>query len=138
MSTPTMKLFAIAALVATTSLTAVGLTQSPAQADPMPVIDDGAGYSTARINAVFNVLAEMPATDAVAIPLAEKGDLLPIGCAGPFRAEVTAECLDTAYELASDDPSIVVETRVGDATSILIRMISYTIADTQNRTLEVQ
>ena len=138
MSTRTMKLFAVTALLVNAGLVVVGVTHSPAQADPVPIVDDGAGYFAARIDTVFEVVAEMPATNPVAIPMADKGDLLPIGCAGPFRADVAAECLDTAYELASDDPSIVVETRVGDATSMLMRMMGYTVAGTQDRTLEVE
>ena len=132
MTTPTIKLFAIAALVVSTGLALA------AEADPMPAIDDRAGYSAARIDAAFNMVAEIPLTDPVAIPMADKGDLLPIGCAGPFRPDVAAECLDTAYELASDDPSIVVETRVGDATSMLMRMMGFTVADMPDPMLDIE
>ena len=55
-----------------------------------------------------------------------KALLLPLGCAGPFRAEVQAECLDTAYEVASE-PSLVVETR-GEASSVLMRLDGFTLA----------
>ena len=135
MITETKKVFALAALIVATGVATVELTRNPAQADPMLVAGGATGYAGERVDAAFDAVADMPAVAPVAIPMAQKGDLLPIGCAGPFRAEVAAECMDTAYEVASEDPSLVVETRVGDSTSILVRMMGYTMAVFENETL---
>lgn len=134
MITETKKVFAIAALIAATGVAAVELTRNPAQADPMLVMGGAAGYAAERIDGAFHAVAEMPPVAPISVPMALKGDLMPLGCAGPFKAEVAAECLDTAYEVASDD-SMVVETRVGDSTSILVRMMGYTMAVFENETL---
>lgn len=133
MITETKKVFAIAALIATTGVAGVELTRNPAQADPMLVIG-AAGYAAERIDGAFHAVAEMPPVAPISVPMALKGDLMPIGCAGPLKADVQAECLDTAYEVASDDGSMVVETRVGDSTSILFRMTGYTMAASESET----
>jgi hypothetical protein len=135
MITETKKAFAIAALIATTGVAAVEMTRNPAQADPMLVMGGAAGYAAERIDSAFHAVAEMPPVAPISVPMALKGDLMPIGCAGPFKADVAAECLDTAYEVSSDDGSMVVETRVGDSTSILVRMMGYTMAVFENETL---
>ena len=111
MITETKKVFAIAALIAATGVATVELTRNPAQADPMLVPGGAAGYAGERIDVAFTVVAEMPFVAPVSVPMANKGDLMP-----------------TAYEVASDEGSVVVETRVGDATSILVRMMGYTVA----------
>jgi hypothetical protein len=69
----------------------------------------------------------MPPVAPVEIPMAIKGDLMPIGCIGPFLPDTAAECMDTAYEVASVEPSLVVETRMSNS-SILMRMLGYTTA----------
>jgi hypothetical protein len=74
-------------------------------------------YAEFRIAMAFQVAAEVPPV----APLAEKGDLMPIGCAGPLRPHVQAECIDTAYELPLE-PSTIVETRTGPASSELMRL----------------
>ncbi len=130
----TKRAFAVAALIAATGVAAVELTRNPAQADPMLVTGGGAAYAAERIDGAFHAVAEMPPIAPISVPMAVKGDLMPIGCAGPFKPDVAAECLDTAYEVASED-SMVVETRVGDSTSILIRMMGYTVAGFENETL---
>jgi hypothetical protein len=130
----TKRAFAVAALIAATGVAAVELTRNPAQADPMLVPGGGAAYAAERIDGAFHAVAEMPPVAPISVPMAVKGDLMPIGCAGPFKPDVAAECLDTAYEVASED-SMVVETRVGDSTSILIRMMGYTVAGFENETL---
>ena len=61
-------------------------------------------YTEVRTDLAFQAAAEVPA----AAPLAEKGDLLPTGCAGPPRPDVQSKCIDTAYELPSG-PSVVAE-----------------------------
>ena len=126
MDTLTKKVLTAVALIVATGVTAVEMTRTSAyaqrrlrdrRAPPMP---------GERINVAFQVAAEMPPVEPVSLPLAEKGDMLPIGCAGPFRAEAQAECIDAAYELASE-PSTVVETRRG-STSILMRLESISTA----------
>ena len=73
----------------------------------------------------FTWSSTMPVSDEE-FPIAEKGDLPPLGCIGPFRPEVAAECVDVAYEVELDDGEIV-ETRIGNS-SILTRMAEYTLA----------
>ena len=122
MITESRKVFALAALIVATGVGAVELTRNSAQADTMPV-ESGASYAYARIDAVFDVVAEMPAMPAVIVPLAQKGDLeIPVGCEGAAEAE----CMDVAYEVQSE-PSLVVETRAG-TTSTLLRMDAMTVA----------
>jgi hypothetical protein len=84
-------------------------------------------YVERRVAAAFEVAAELPQTSPEPFPLVEKGDLLPIGCAGPFRPEVAAECIDTAYELPSE-PHEVAETRTGAASSELMRLDAWLMA----------
>lgn len=122
MITETKKVFAIAALIVATGVAGVELTRNPAQADPMLVAGGAAGYAGERVDAAFRAVAEMPPVAPVAIPMAAKGDLLP-------------SRMDTAYEVASADPSTIVETRVGDSTSILVRIMGYTMAVFQDETL---
>lgn len=92
----------------------------------MPVSGGAAGYAGLRVDGAFLLAANTPASEPFQIARAEKGDMLPVGCAGPFEADVAAECMDAAYEIESE-PGAVVETRFG-ATSILSRMGSYTVA----------
>ena len=128
MVTETKKVIAIAALIVATGVAGVELTRNPAQADPMLVPGGAAGYAGARVDDAFKVVAEMPPVAPLTIPMAAKGDLvMPVGCAGPFKADVAAECFDTAYEVPSEEPGVVVETRLSDS-SILVRMMGYTMA----------
>ncbi len=123
MITETRKVFALAALSVATGVATVELTRSQAQADTLPVERGTASYASARIEAAFDVMAQMPASPAVIVPLAQKGDLeIPVGCEGAAEAE----CMDVAYEVQSE-PSLVVETRAG-TTSTLLRMDSMTVA----------
>ena len=127
MVTETKKVIAIAALIIATGIAGVELTRNPAQADPMLVPGGAAGYAGARVDEVFKVVAEMPPVATMMVPMAAKGDLMPTGCAGPFLPDVAAECMDTAYEVPSEEPGVVVETRMSDS-SILVRMMGYTMA----------
>ena len=126
MDRQTTRVLALVALIVGTGIATVELTRETASAETR-VTGGVSSYADRRVDEIFALVAEMPPVAPVSIPLAEKGDLLPIGCAGPFRAEVQAECLDTAYEVESE-PSVVVETRIGDATSVLMRMDGMTVA----------
>ena len=120
----TKKVFAIAAAIAIIGVAGVELTRGTAQAgtDHDSSIAD---YAASRINAAFEVVAEMPPVPAVRVPLAQKGDLpVPLSCAG---TPSEAECMDVAYEVPSA-PSVVVETRFG-ITSTLMRLEAMTMAD---------
>jgi hypothetical protein len=120
MSTVTKKkVFAAAALIFVTGVSAVALPHSPAQA--MSLHGPGTpAYAVSRILEAFDVVAEMPQVEPVRVPMATKGDLpVPLGCIG-MQTDEQAECMDVAYEVPSE-PSIVVETRVGN-TSILTRI----------------
>ena len=120
----TKKVFAIAAAIAIIGVAGVELTRSTAKADTAHDLSI-AEYAASRIDAAFQVVAEMPPVPAIRVPLAQKGDLLvPPGCVG-IAAE--AECMDVAYETPSA-PSVVVETRVGTTTT-LMRMEAMTLAD---------
>jgi hypothetical protein len=126
MITDTKKVFAIAALIVATGVTAVELTRSPAQAESAQ-LQGAAAYAGSRIDAAFDVVAAMPPVAPVRVPMATKGDLpVPPGCIG-MPGDVQAECMDVAYEVPSE-PSIIVETRFGN-TSTLMRMDALTVAD---------
>ena len=126
MDRQTTRVLALVALIVGTGIATVELTRETANAETR-VTGGVSSYADRRVDEIFALIAEMPPVAPVSIPVAEKGDLLPIDCAGPFRAEVQAECLDTAYEVESE-PSVVVETRIGDATSVLMRMDGMTVA----------
>lgn len=125
MNSQTNKVLAVVALIVATGVGAVELSRSPAQADPLLVRGGSEGYAGSRVDAAFTLVSTMPVSDEE-FPIAEKVDLPPLGCIGPFRPEVAAECMDVAYEVESDDSEIV-ETRVGNS-SILTRMVEYTMA----------
>lgn len=126
MVTETRMVAALAALIAVAGVATVEMLRGPAQADPAFVAGGAAGYAGSRVDGVFATAAGMPPAADFRMEVARKGDLPPIGCAGPFRASVAAECMDTAYEAASE-PSMVVETRSG-AASVLARMDGFTMA----------
>lgn len=129
MITDTKKVFAIAAIIVATGVTAVELTRSPAHAASTQV-QITAAYAGSRIDTAFDVVAAMPPVAPVRVPMATKGDLpVPPGCVG-MPADLQAECMDVAYEVPSE-PSIVVETRSGN-TSTLMRMDALTVADVPN------
>jgi hypothetical protein len=126
MITETKKVFAIAALIVATGVTAVELTRSPALAESAQ-IQSTAVYAGSRIDAAFDVVAAMPPVAPVRVPMATKGDLpIPPGCLN-VPADAQAECMDVAYEVPSE-PSVIVETRFGN-TSTLMRMDALTVAD---------
>jgi hypothetical protein len=86
-----------------------------------------ASYAELRVAMAFQVAAELPEALPEDFPLVDKGDLLPIGCAGPFRPDVAAECIDSAYELPSE-PRGVVEAHTGEASSELMRLDASLVA----------
>ncbi len=133
MITETKKVLALAALIVATGVATVELTRNPAQADPLLVSGGAAGYAGERVDAAFDVVTEMPPVQSFAIPMAAKGDLMPIGCSISSTSDAAAECMDTAYEVPSDEPSVVVETRLSDS-SILVRMMGYTMAVFEDET----
>jgi hypothetical protein len=92
----------------------------------MLVAGGAAGYAGSRVDGAFQLVGTMPTSSSYEITVAEKGDLPPLGCAGPFRPAVQAECIDAALEVAAE-PSAVVETRFG-TTSILTRMDAMLVA----------
>ena len=126
MNGQTSRVFAAVALIMASGIGAVEMTRSTASADPLLANFVPGGYAASRVTNAFLLASEMPAAGTFELALAEKGDKLPVGCAGPLAADVAAECLDTAYEVESE-PSLVVETRLG-STSILTRMEAFTVA----------
>ena len=132
MITETRKVIVLAALTIATGMATVELGDGTAQAQTMIMVRDQA-YAAARVDTAFDLVASMPATPAVMIPMAMKGDLpVPQGCLG-FAGDAQAECMDVAYEVPTG-PSIVVETREG-ATTTLMRMDAMTVADVPDQTL---
>jgi hypothetical protein len=75
-------------------------------------------YAADRIEAAFAAVSEADLRQDFTEQQAVKSDLPP-GCVGPFRPDIQAECIDSAYELGSD-PRVIVEARIG-STSILTR-----------------
>jgi hypothetical protein len=125
MITDTRKVFVLAALIVATGVGAVEMTRSEAQAEPASMNRDQA-YAAARVDTVFDLVADMPMTVAVMVPMAEKGDLaVPQGCLG-VQGDAQAECMDVAYEVPSE-PSVVIDTTVGNTTT-LMRMDAMTVA----------
>jgi hypothetical protein len=111
--------------IAVATLIGAGMTQIAQAGEPVTMTRIEA-YSAARVDTVFDLIAMMPETTPVMVPLAQKGDLLvPPGCTD-IVGDAQSECMDVAYEIESA-PSIVVETREG-ATSILMRMDPFTLA----------
>jgi hypothetical protein len=130
MFTETRKVFALAALIVATGVVTVELAPSSAQAGTMTRAQ---AYAAARVDTAFDLVATMPATAAVMVPMAQKGDLpVPLGCTG-VQGDAQAECMDVAYEVPSE-PSVVVETREG-TTSTLLRMDAMTVAGMTDTTL---
>ena len=136
MVTETKKVLAAVAIIIAAGVSTVELTRTPAQADPSLVRGGAAGYAGSRVDVAFRLLAEAPPVALAELPVAEKGDLPPLGCAGPFRPEVEAECIDTAYEVEAE-PSMIVETRLGDV-STLVRMDVLTVADFEYAAADLQ
>lgn len=119
----TQKAFAIAALIVATGVASVELTRGTAQAESAYTPE----YAVSRIDVAFSTVSDMPAVEQVSVPMATKGDLpIPLGCLW-IPADQQAECMDVAYEVPSV-PSIVVETRFGNSTTLL-RMDSMTVAE---------
>jgi hypothetical protein len=124
MTSQTKRVFAAAAIIVATGITAVELSRTPAQAEGT------SSYVTTRIESAFDVAAAIPAVQQVRVPMAVKGDLpVPQNCAA-ISGDAQAECMDVAYEVPSQ-PSVVVETRSG-STSTLMRMDSLTVAGVES------
>jgi len=135
MITDTRKVFALAALIVATGVTTVELTRSSAvAAEPFAVMTRSAAYSAARVDTAFDLVAELPTSKPVMVPMAQKGDLqVPAGCS-TLSGDAQAECMDVAYEMPAA-PSVVVETRDG-TTSTLLRMDPITLAGIGEETLQ--
>jgi hypothetical protein len=123
MFTDTKQVLSVVALIVATGIATVEATRTPAQADPL--LFGHPDYAAMRIAQSFDAAAAMPAMTAVSLA-SPKGDLMPTGCAGPLDPTFQAECLDSAYEVASDSDTVI-ETRIGN-TSILTRMERFTVA----------
>lgn len=118
MSTRTKKVFGLSALILAT-----GIVSAASAGTVFPT--DEASYARWRVDAAFNVVADLPQVP-FSLPVAMKGDLaVPAGCASA-SGDTQAECMDVAYE-PDTHPSVVVETRVG-STSTLERMDAMTVA----------
>jgi hypothetical protein len=123
------KAFALAALIVATGV-AVEMTQSSARAGEPGTMTRMQAYAAARLDTAFDLVAAMPASAPVMVPMAQKGDLLiPPGCAS-MEGDTQGECMDVAYEIESA-PSVVVETRQG-STSTLMRLDPFTLAGVTN------
>jgi hypothetical protein len=119
MITETKKVVALAAMIVAIGVGGVEMTRDTAQADARIVAGGAAGYAGARIDEAFALAAMLPAAEPVSFAVASKGDRLPVDCTG--------ECMDAAYEVASEEP-LVVETQRGASSSILVRLSRITVA----------
>ena len=120
MITGTKKALAIAALIVATGVFGVELTRGSAQAEEPQ-------STAARINAAFDVVAEMPPVEPVSVPMATKGDLpIPLDCVR-MTESVQAECTELAYRVLTA-PSFVVATSFGNTTTLL-RMDAMAVAE---------
>jgi hypothetical protein len=127
----TKHVIAAAALIAATGIAGIEMTRD-ATAATQPT-QDLADQARSRVDAAFVAAAEVPpmefetAAIEAMTPAAEKTDKLPVGCDGPFKPEVQAECVDVAYEV-SDATGTVVESRIGESTSVLMRLDQFDMA----------
>lgn len=128
MNTQTRKVIAISAAILALGIGGTELMRGEAHANPALVVGGAAGYAASRVDAAFVVVASIPVSAPITLDIAQKGDLAPLGCMGPFRPEVQAECIDAAYEVASDDAYTIVETSTGDDSSMLMRMMGVSVA----------
>jgi hypothetical protein len=128
MLTETRKVIALAALIVTTGVGAVEMTRDTAQANSKIVAGGAAGYAGHRVDAVFQLVAALPAAAPVSLAQAVKGDLLLSTCEDPIQASVAADCTGFAYDVAAREPASVVETRRSASTSILTRLSHITLA----------
>lgn len=118
---------ALAAVVVTSAVDPV-LLGAVVSGFPMLLRDQV--YPAARVDAAFNVVADMLLATRVVTPMAIKGDLaVPRGCS-VLSADAQSECMDIAYEPPTD-PSIVVETTEGSTTT-LMRVDTLTAAEFRN------
>ena len=86
----------VAALIVTTCFGMVEMSRSPALAAEPITMTRIEAYAAARIDTAFDLVAAMPASAPVMVPMAQKGDLLvPPGCVG-MGADAQAECMDVA------------------------------------------
>ena len=123
----TRRVFApLAALIVATGVGTVEMAGNTAQAAEATTMTRIQAYSAARVDTAFDLVAAMPASAPIMVPMAQKGDLLvPPGCAG-MSADAQDECMDVAYEMDSL-PSRVFETREG-TTSTLLKLDPMTLA----------
>ena len=122
----TRRVFALAALIVATGVGSVEMAGNTAQAAEATTMSAIEAYSAARVDTAFDLVAAMPASAPVMVPMAQKGDLLvPPGCTG-MSADAQDECMDVAYEMDSL-PSAVFETREG-TTSTLLKLDPMTLA----------
>jgi hypothetical protein len=131
----TRKVFALAAMIVVTGVGTVEMTRNSAQAAEPSTMTRIEAYSAARVDTAFDLVAGMPASAPIMVPMAQKGDLLvPAGCAG-LSADAQGECMDVAYEV-DQTPSAVIETREG-TTSTLLKLDPMTLAVVSDQTLSL-
>ena len=119
MVTQTKKILALAALIVIAGIALVEMTRSE-KADAALVPGGAAGYAKQRVDGAFAVITEFPPVE-FNIALAEKGDRLPVACAG-----MAADCADEGYEIA-EGPVMIVETR-SETGSVLTRFVGVHVA----------
>ena len=118
--------FSFEALIMAIGVGAVEMTLNSARAGELQAMSRIEAYSAARVDTAFDLVAAIPASAPVMVPMAQKGDLLvPPSCNG-ITADTRGECMDVAFEMDSA-PSVVVETRQG-TTSTLLKLDPMTLA----------
>src|SRR3954464_9446488 len=114
----TKRLFALTALMVAAGVGTVEMSGSTAQAGELMTMSPIEAYSAARVDTAFDLVAAMPASAPVMVPMAQKGDLLvPPGCAG-MSADAQDECRGGASEIAWARSSVA-EPREGTPSPLL-------------------
>jgi hypothetical protein len=122
-----IRVFTTGALIVAAGVGFMEGALSAAQAEPAYFVR-AADYVTARVDAAFQLVAAMPPSLEVKVPMAQKGDLpVPQSCLGITDDGTQAECMDTAYEVPSVE-SIVVGENFGSTTT-LTRWDTTAVAD---------
>jgi hypothetical protein len=104
----TRQVILTAALIISTGIAGIELSRDGAEASSvLPALDTAAvaDYPQTRVDMAFLVAAEVPPSE-LDIEGAAESDL-PVGCDGPFRPEVQAECLDAASEVADLSETVI-------------------------------
>ena len=122
----TRKVLAAATLIVAVGVGTIEIGRDPAKASAPAMTESTAEYPRSRIEAAFAAAAEVPPMEFAVV--GSHGEApLPVGCDGPFRPEVRAECLDVAAQV-SGDFGAVLEGNVRAAAADLVSLDAFDLA----------